>query len=176
MGGQEAFLTVFGDLQITDILIYVLALGYIVPQVKKGYIWLRNYLKGTEAKETALKNAQNLEKWHGQSEDIRGKLQGDIDENKKDIADLKTMKDTVEALRLGVQALLRDSIISTYNKYHDKGYMPIWARENLTRAYEAYTGLGGNDVAHSLYEKMLGWPTDPEGKEVTADAVDKQGI
>lgn len=129
MDGQEAFLTVFGDLQITDILIYVLAFGYIIPQAKKGYIWLRNYFKGTEAKETALKNA-------------------------------KTMEDTVEALRLGVQALLRDSIISTYNKYHDKGYMPIWARENLTRAYEAYSGLGGNDVAHSLYEKMLGWPTE----------------
>lgn len=72
-----------------------------------------------------------------------------------------------EALNMGVQALLRDSIVATYNKYHDKGYMPIYARESLTRAYEAYTGLGGNDVAHSLYDKMLGWPTDPEGKEAT---------
>ena len=176
MGGQEAFLTVFGDLQITDILIYVLALGYIVPQVKKGYIWLRNYLKGTEAKETALKNAQNLEKWHGQSEDIRGKLQHEINENKENIKTLMAMKDTVEAIRVALQVLLRRDIIATYNKYHDKGYMPIWAREEFTDAFDAYTGLGGNGVAHDLYNKAHDWPTDPEGKEVTADAVDKQGI
>lgn len=176
MGGQEAFLTVFGDLKITDILIYVLALGYIIPQLKKGYVWLKNYLKGTEAKDEAIKKAQHLEKWHGQSEEIRDRLQGEIDENKEAIKSLRGMQATVEALRIGVQALLRDNIIATYNKYHDKGYMPIWARESLTRAYEAYAGLGGNDVAHSLYEKMLGWPTDPKGKEVTADAVDKQGV
>ena len=80
---------------------------------------------------------------------------------------MQERQDKQEAVENGVQALLRDSIVATYNKYHDKGYMPIYARESLTRAYEAYTGLGGNDVAHSLYEKMLGWPTDPEEKEAT---------
>lgn len=71
-----------------------------------------------------------------------------------------------EALNKGVQALLRDSIVETYNKYHDKGYMPIYARESVKKVYEAYEGLGGNDVAHNLYQKMLSWDTDPDGKEV----------
>lgn len=169
MNGQAAFLQLFGDIRVTDVLVFILAAGYIIPQLKKFCAWLKNYLKGSEAKETAIKNAQNLEKWHGQSEDIRDRLQRQINENKDDIASMKAMLDIVEALKLGVQALLRDSIIASYNKYHDKGYMPIYARENLTRAYEAYAGLDGNDVAHSLYEKIMGLPTEPDGKEVKAD-------
>ena len=173
MNGQTAFLQLFGDIRITDILIYVLALGYIIPQLKKTYLWLRDYIKGTEAKETAIKSTQNIEKnyekWHGQSEDIRGKLQDEINENKKSIEELSSMSNTVEALRIGVLALLRDSIIVTYNKYHDKGYTPIWARESVKKVYEAYEGLGGNDVAHDLYKKMLSWDTDPDGKEIRDD-------
>ena len=46
-----------------------------------------------------------------------------------------------------------------------QGYMPIYARESLKKIYEAYQGLGGNDVAHDLYEKMRHWGTDPEERE-----------
>ena len=66
---------------------------------------------------------------------------------------------------MGLQAILREYIVTNYNKYHDKGYMPIYARESIKKIYEAYEGLGGNDVAHNLYQKMLSWDTDPEEKE-----------
>ena len=68
-------------------------------------------------------------------------------------------------MRLGLQAILRENIVANYNKYKNKGYMPIYARESVKKIYEAYEGLGGNDVAHNLYEKMLSWDTDPDGKE-----------
>lgn len=43
--------------------------------------------------------------------------------------------------------------------------MPIYARESVKKIYEAYTDLGGNDVAQDLYEMMRHWNTDPEDRE-----------
>ena len=70
-------------------------------------------------------------------------------------ARLKAEQKKNEAVSLGVQALLREAIVSSYNKYSDRGYMPIYAKESIKKAYKAYAQLGGNDVAHELYQKML---------------------
>lgn len=68
---------------------------------------------------------------------------------------LKAEQDKNEAISEGIQALLRENIVNNYNKYSDRGYMPIYAKESLKRAYTAYKALGGNDVASELYKKML---------------------
>ena len=60
-----------------------------------------------------------------------------------------------EAIAEGVQSLLRESIVSNYNKYSDKGFCPIYAKESIKKVYAAYHDLGGNDVATSLYKKIL---------------------
>ena len=72
-----------------------------------------------------------------------------------------------EAIAEGVQSLLRESIVTNYNRYSDKGYCPIYAKESIKKAYKAYHGLGGNDVATELYSKVLKMPE--EGKEATND-------
>lgn len=69
------------------------------------------------------------------------------------------------ALQDGIQALLRDRIIQAYNHYSDKGFCPIYAKENVKRMYDAYHALGGNDVATTLKEKLLNMPEEPAGKE-----------
>ena len=69
------------------------------------------------------------------------------------------------ALQEGVQALLRDRIIWTYNHYQDRGYCPIYAKENVKRMYDAYHGLGGNDVATSLKDKLIAMPEEPAERE-----------
>lgn len=69
------------------------------------------------------------------------------------------------ALQEGVQALLRDRIIWSYNNYQDKGYCPIYAKENVKRMYDAYHGLGGNDVATSLKDKLIAMPEEPAERE-----------
>ena len=74
---------------------------------------------------------------------------------------LKQEHEKNEAIAEGVQSLLRDSIVSSYNTYSDKGYCPIYARESVKKAYKAYAQLGGNDVATGLYNKLLEMPTDP---------------
>lgn len=66
-----------------------------------------------------------------------------------------------EAIKMGVQALLRDRIIQAYNNYHDKGYCPIYARENITELVKQYHNLGGNGIITDLFEKIKRLPTEP---------------
>lgn len=70
-----------------------------------------------------------------------------------------------EAIKLGVQALLRDRIIQAYNHHYDRGYCPIYARENIQQLAKQYFNLGGNGVVHSLLEKLDELPTEKPKEE-----------
>lgn len=78
---------------------------------------------------------------------------------------LKDEQKKNEAIAEGIQSLLRESIVSNYNKYKGKGFCPIYAKESIKKVYKAYSGLGGNDVATGLYKELLEMPTDKEGEE-----------
>ena len=81
-------------------------------------------------------------------------------------ASLHTEQERNKAIAEGVKALLRESIINGYNKWSERGYCPIYAKESLRRVYSVYHGgLGGNDVATNLYNKLLAMPEQPEGGE-----------
>ena len=73
---------------------------------------------------------------------------------------LKEEHDKNEAIGDGVQSLLRESIVSNYNRYNEKGYCPVYAKESLRKVYHSYHNLGGNDVATDLYHKCLEMPTE----------------
>lgn len=64
------------------------------------------------------------------------------------------------AIAEGVQSLLRESIVGNYNRYQDRGFCPIYAKESIKRVYKAYHNLGGNDVATELYGKLLKMPEE----------------
>lgn len=67
-----------------------------------------------------------------------------------------------DAIAEGVQSLLRENIVHNYNKYQDREYCPIYAKESIKRVYEAYHNLDGNDVATKLYNTLLEMPEEPE--------------
>lgn len=69
-------------------------------------------------------------------------------------------KDT-EAVKLGLQALLRAQMISDFNKYSEKGYAPIYARDNFENCWKQYHSLGVNGVMDDLHRKFLELSTDP---------------
>lgn len=69
------------------------------------------------------------------------------------------------AIAEGVQSLLRESIVGNYNKYKDRKYCPIYAKESIKKVYCAYHNLGGNDVATELYHKLLAMPEEQESEE-----------
>lgn len=66
-----------------------------------------------------------------------------------------------DAIAKGVQSLLRENIVHNYNKYQDREYCPIYAKESIKRVYEAYHNLNGNDVATKLYNTLLEMPEEP---------------
>lgn len=74
----------------------------------------------------------------------------------------KNQTDT-EALKKGIQALLRSQMIADYNKYAEKGYAPIYARESFENCWQQYHSLGVNGVMDDLHEKFLELPTEQKG-------------
>lgn len=73
---------------------------------------------------------------------------------------VKAAETKSKAIADGVQCLLRESIIRDFNKWQEKGYCPIYAKESIKRAYESYKALDGNDVAKELYIKILAMPEE----------------
>ena len=67
-----------------------------------------------------------------------------------------------KAMREGVRSLLRAEIIRAYEKYTERGYCPIYAREPLTKVYEAYHAMGGNGTGTDFYRKTIALPSEPK--------------
>ena len=60
-----------------------------------------------------------------------------------------------DALKAGVQALLRDRIIQAYNHYVcEKGWVPIYAKESIDACYKSYEALGNNGVIDNLMHQL----------------------
>lgn len=70
----------------------------------------------------------------------------------------------IKGVRLGVQALLRAQMINDYNKWEDRGYAPIYARQNFENCWAQYHALGANGVMDDLHGKFLALPTEPQQK------------
>lgn len=74
-------------------------------------------------------------------------------------SEMKENRQDTESLKLGIQALLRSQMIADYNKYNDKGFAPMYARDNFENCYKQYHSLGANGVMDDLHEKFLDLPT-----------------
>lgn len=74
------------------------------------------------------------------------------------VSKIKLGKKKQDAVELGLQCLLRAEIIRQYEKWSEKKYCPIYAKEALKRAYSSYHALDGNDVATGLYEETMELP------------------
>lgn len=74
----------------------------------------------------------------------------------------KKNRDDTKAVKQGVQALLRAQMIEDYNKWSEKGYAPIYARQNFENCWKHYHSLGANGVMDDIHLKFLTLPTDPE--------------
>ena len=71
----------------------------------------------------------------------------------------------VRALKRGVQALLRAQMINDYNKWSERAYAPLYARQNFENLWVQYEALGENGVMEDLHMKFLKLPVD-KPKEV----------
>lgn len=72
-----------------------------------------------------------------------------------------------KAMQSGLQSLLRAEIIRQHEKYTDRGYCPIYAKDALRREYESYHLLGGNGVITDLYNDLIALPETPPHENIT---------
>lgn len=63
-----------------------------------------------------------------------------------------------DAVRLGVQALLRAQMITDWNHYSEKGYAPIYAKESFENCWKQYENLGANGVMQNIRKKFMELP------------------
>ena len=81
----------------------------------------------------------------------------------------KQKKKQNDALKAGLQALLRDRIIQAYNHYvQDKGWIPIYAKESIDACYKSYEALGDNGVIDNLMQQineLQNYPPKNRGEE-----------
>ena len=73
---------------------------------------------------------------------------------------IKKIKKEDDAIKKGIQALLRAEMISSYNKYNDLGYAPIYAKESFENVYQNYHALGLNGVMDEIRRTFMELPTE----------------
>lgn len=74
----------------------------------------------------------------------------------------KKNNEQINAVKRGVQALLRAQMIGDYNKWMERGYAPIYARQNFENCWQNYHDLGANGVMDDIHIRFLQLPTEPE--------------
>lgn len=137
-----------------------------VPKLwrKKTELWLQKYSTGEQRVRKVTEIIQYIiSNW---TEWLFVGISGFLGYGYKQL--LKRQKEEAqknEALHDGMQALLRDRIIQAYNHYQDKGFCPIYGKENVKRMYDAYHVLGGNDVATQLKDTLIKMPEEPMERE-----------
>lgn len=72
------------------------------------------------------------------------------------------IKSEFSCVKNGMQAILRNQIIGQYNKYMDKGFIPIYGMGNVEAMYKEYHALGGNGTITKLMDKLNELPTGDE--------------
>ena len=71
----------------------------------------------------------------------------------------------IKAVKCGLQALLRAQLLSDWNKWSEKGYAPIYARESFQNCWKQYHALGENGVMDDIHDRFLALPTEPPENE-----------
>lgn len=101
------------------------------------------------------------EKLYNRIGEVSVKVEGVTDAVNKEI---NLLKEDSSKTKAGLQALLRSELIAMFNKWSDKGYAPIYARENFENCYQRYHELGANGVMDDIYHKFYDLPTDESVK------------
>ena len=93
--------------------------------------------------------------------DMRAKNKTEMDIHLQLIEDEKRKNDATQS---GVQALMRNAIVAAYERGDERGFVPIYDRENIDHLYNEYRNLGGNGVIQNLIDKINSLPTNTPNK------------
>ena len=85
------------------------------------------------------------------------------------ISSAKTSRKKTHAIQDGLQSLLRAEVIRQHEKYTERGFCPIYAKDALRRVYESYHALGGNGVITDLYKDIIALPETAQNKKTNTE-------
>lgn len=75
----------------------------------------------------------------------------------------KKSQEEQNAIKSGLQSLLRSEITKAYYKYMEQGWIPLYALESLQQSHNDYQTLGLNGVMDGLWKDLMSLPhTKPE--------------
>lgn len=78
----------------------------------------------------------------------------------------KKSQEEQDAIKSGLQSLLRSEITKAYYKYMEQGWIPLYALESLQQSHSDYQTLGLNGVMDGLWKELMSLPhTKPNGGE-----------
>ena len=65
-----------------------------------------------------------------------------------------------QALKKGVQAMLRSQMIQMYNEYKAEKKAPVYVKDNFENVWNAYHNLGANGVMDQIHEEFMNFETE----------------
>ncbi|MBQ1790422.1 MAG: hypothetical protein II008_09600 [Oscillospiraceae bacterium] len=67
----------------------------------------------------------------------------------------------MRAVKLGLQAILRDRLLQAYHYYKEQGYASYDEKQNVVNLYTQYEALGPNGIMQRKHETFLALPEEP---------------
>lgn len=74
------------------------------------------------------------------------------------IARVSSSRKQIQALKLGMQALLRDRLVQAHRTFTEQGFCTISDKDNFNNMYKQYHSLGENGVMDTLHEEVMKLP------------------
>ena len=161
MTGEAAFMSLLEKLTITDVLIWIAAIGYAISQSKKIYEWIRSIIHKSDETGEAIDNAKNLSSYHKQSIEIRDGLRKDINMIKETVENITHRLDAMEERSRKKEVnKLRNTIIQSYQYYTspEKNPLKAWTameKEAFWAIFRDYEDAGGDGYIHSEVEPAM---------------------
>ena len=78
---------------------------------------------------------------------------------------VSVIRQSIKSLKEGLLSLLRAELIRSHDKYIKKGFCPLYAKEALEKAYNAYHALGGNGAMKQVYNETMELPIEEKEKD-----------
>lgn len=66
-----------------------------------------------------------------------------------------------KAIKLGIQALLRDRLLQSFRYYEEKGWAGYDEKKNVENLFKQYEALGENGIMQDMYENFRELPGKP---------------
>ena len=62
------------------------------------------------------------------------------------------------AMTGGMRSMLRAELLHEYNKWTERGYCPMDAKEYVEKTYLSYHALSGNGIGTAMYQQVMELP------------------